>query len=248
MSWESSSSQARAGYIDGIRFYKGTGNTGTHVGYLWTNTGTLLASATFTNETATGWQQVAFANPVLIAADTVYVASYYAPNGDYAADNGYFATSGVTSGPLQALSNAAAGGNGVFVYGTANTFPTSTYDSSNYWVDVVFSSTPPVVASTTPAPGATGISTTAPDITATFNEPVQSSPLSFVLTNSQGNPVAASVAYNSATNTATLTPSASLALGTTYTATISGAEDLVGDVMTSPSPGRSRPRLSWLRP
>ena len=223
-----------AGYIDGIRFYKGSGNTGTHVGYLWSNTGTLLASATFTNETATGWQQVTFSNPVPIAANTIYVASYYAPNGDYADDNGYFATSGVTSGPLQALSNAAAGGNGVFVYGTANTFPTSTYDSSNYWVDVVFSSTPPVVASTTPAPGAAGISTTAPVITATFNEPVQSSPLSFVLTNSQGNPVAASVAYNSATNTASLTPSASLALGTTYTATISGAEDLVGDVMTSP--------------
>ena len=27
------------GYITGIRFYKGTGNTGTHVGHLWTSTG-----------------------------------------------------------------------------------------------------------------------------------------------------------------------------------------------------------------
>ena len=36
----------------------------------------LLATATFTSETATGWQQVTFANPVAIAADTVYVAAY----------------------------------------------------------------------------------------------------------------------------------------------------------------------------
>ncbi|MGQ0433019.1 MAG: N,N-dimethylformamidase beta subunit family domain-containing protein, partial [Microthrixaceae bacterium] len=42
------------GTITGIRFYKGSTNTGTHVGSLWTSTGTLLAQATFTGETATG--------------------------------------------------------------------------------------------------------------------------------------------------------------------------------------------------
>ena len=42
------------GFITGIRFYKSANNTGTHVGNLWTSTGTLLASATFTNETASG--------------------------------------------------------------------------------------------------------------------------------------------------------------------------------------------------
>ena len=46
------------GTIIGIRFYKGPQNTGTHTGDLWTTSGTLLASATFTNETASGWQQV----------------------------------------------------------------------------------------------------------------------------------------------------------------------------------------------
>src|SRR5438046_6762718 len=46
------------GYITGIRFYKSANNTGTHVGNLWSGTGTQLASATFTNETASGWQQV----------------------------------------------------------------------------------------------------------------------------------------------------------------------------------------------
>src|SRR5204862_3240378 len=52
-----------AGLITGIRFYKSTTNTGTHVGSLWSITGTLLAQATFTNETASGWQQVNFATP-----------------------------------------------------------------------------------------------------------------------------------------------------------------------------------------
>jgi len=130
-----------AGTITGIRFYKGSGNTGTHVGYLWTDTGTLLDSATFTGETASGWQQVNFTTPVAITAGTIYVASYLAPAGHYADDQSYFASSGVTNGPLTALSNSAAGGNGVYLYGLSGGFPTNTYQSSNYYVDVVFSST-----------------------------------------------------------------------------------------------------------
>ena len=92
-----------AGQITGIRFYKGSGNTGTHVGHLWTTTGTMLATVTFTGETATGWQQATFATPVAITANTTYVASYYAPSGHYAADGGYFASKGVDNGPLHAL-------------------------------------------------------------------------------------------------------------------------------------------------
>lgn len=60
------------------------------MGSLWTATGTLLANATFTNETASGWQQVEFAQPVPVQAHTVYIASYYAPVDRYAADAGYF--------------------------------------------------------------------------------------------------------------------------------------------------------------
>ena len=71
------------GSITGLRFYKSSANTGTHVGHLWSNTGTLLASATFTGETASGWQQVTFPSPIAITAGTTYVASYYAPNGHY---------------------------------------------------------------------------------------------------------------------------------------------------------------------
>ena len=49
-----------AGYISGIRFYKGQSNTGTHTGTLWTTSGQALATATFTGETSNGWQQVLF--------------------------------------------------------------------------------------------------------------------------------------------------------------------------------------------
>jgi hypothetical protein len=42
------------GSITGIRFYKASTNTGTHVGNLWTSTGTNLGTVTFTGETASG--------------------------------------------------------------------------------------------------------------------------------------------------------------------------------------------------
>ena len=44
------------GTVTGIRFYKAAGNTGTHIGSLWTAERQLLAQVTFTNETASGWQ------------------------------------------------------------------------------------------------------------------------------------------------------------------------------------------------
>ena len=43
-----------AGNVTGIRFYKATTNTGTHIGSLWSRQRTLLASATFTGETRLG--------------------------------------------------------------------------------------------------------------------------------------------------------------------------------------------------
>lgn len=129
------------GVIRGVRFFKGTENVGTHVAHLWTSGGTQLASATFTEETGSGWQQVNFATPVAISANTVYVASYHAPAGRYAADNNYFAA-GVDNPPLHAAANDSAGGNGVFAYGPAGTFPNASWQATNYWVDVIFEATP----------------------------------------------------------------------------------------------------------
>ena len=114
------------GYITGIRFYKASANTGTHIGNLWTSAGQLLASATFTNETASGWQQVNFSQPVAITKNTTYVASYFAPNGHYSQDGSYFYTTppmgtnptitNVDSPPLHALRNTNGVVNGVYSY------------------------------------------------------------------------------------------------------------------------------------
>jgi hypothetical protein len=124
------------GTINAIRFYKGSGNTGTHVGNLWSSTGQLLATATFTNETASGWQQVNLSTPVAITANTEYVVSYHTPGG-YSADYGYFNVP-VDNAPLHAVVNSASNGNGVYAYSSNNSFPTSSGWGTNYWVDVVF--------------------------------------------------------------------------------------------------------------
>jgi hypothetical protein len=126
------------GVVTGVRFYKGTGNTGTHIGNLWSVDGTRLATATFNNETASGWQEVQFATPVPVTANTVYVASYFAPNGHYAGDNNFFANAGVDKAPVHLLQDGVGGGNGVYAYGSGSSFPSQSFQASNYWVDVAF--------------------------------------------------------------------------------------------------------------
>ena len=126
------------GYVTAVRFYKGPRNTGTHRVRLWTSAGVRLASALAANETASGWQEVKFAQPVAVKAGVTYVASYHAPAGYYSANNDYFG-SDVSKGPITALGNGASGGNGVYRYGSGG-FPSQSYRKSNYWIDIVFKS------------------------------------------------------------------------------------------------------------
>ena len=122
-----------AGTVTGIRFYKGSQDTGTHTGSLWSSTGTRLATLTFTNETASGWQIAYFSSPVALTAGQTYTASYHTDTGHYSTTANYF-VSNVTSGSL----TAPASGNGVYAYGSNSLFPTSTFEQTNYWVDVMF--------------------------------------------------------------------------------------------------------------
>jgi hypothetical protein len=118
------------GTITGIRYWKATSETGTHTGRIWSNTGTLLASVVFTGETASGWQTKALATPLSITAGTQYVVSVNV-NARYAV---------TTSGFANAISNAglaAPVGAGVFNE-APGLFPASSYQSSNYFRDVVF--------------------------------------------------------------------------------------------------------------
>lgn len=127
------------GKISGIRFYRGQENS---VGYkvsLWSSSGQLLASASVSASSAgAGWRQASFASPVAIKAGTVYVASYFTSNGQYAyLTNGF--SSAVTSGSLTALASTSSSGNGVYRYSSSSAFPNQTWRATNYYVDVMFS-------------------------------------------------------------------------------------------------------------
>ncbi len=137
-----------AGYVTGVRYYKTTGNAGTHTAHLWTATGTLLASATFVAGSEKGWQQVLFSSPVAISAATTYVASYSSEGGGYAYTSDAF-TSGTDAPPLHALPSGVDGANGVYVYGSG--FPVNSWRDTNYWVDVLFARS----RTDTTAPGVT---------------------------------------------------------------------------------------------
>ncbi len=228
------------GFITGLRFYKSAANTGTHSGNLWTNTGALLATATFTSESGSGWQQANFSSPISITANTTYVASYFTPSGHYSGDNNYFASAGIDNTPLHALKDGFDGADGAYNYGSASSFPTSTYLSSNYWVDVVFATSltgsSPSVVSVVPASGSSGVDPAA-SVTATFSEgmdPATINGTTFQLVDASNTALPATISYNSNNLTATLTPNSPLAFSTTYTAQVIGGNSGVKDTSGNP--------------
>jgi hypothetical protein len=161
-----------AGVVAGIRFYKSVLNTGTHTGSLWTSTGTLLATGTFTNETGSGWQTLLFPSPVAISANTTYVASYHS-SGTFSVDFGYFLAHGADNAPLHALQFGVDGPNGLFIYSPGGQFPNSG-QGDDYWVDVVFGtgaggSPPPTPQSIVAVAGSSQSAT----VGATFAVPLQ---------------------------------------------------------------------------
>jgi hypothetical protein len=120
-----------AGHIAGLRYYRVAGESGIHIGHLWSATGTLLGTVIFTKETASGWQTAYFATPIAILANTTYVASVNSNVMFGTTDNGL--ASSVSNGTLRTV---ADGHNGV--YSTRGTFPVASYLSRNYFCDVVF--------------------------------------------------------------------------------------------------------------
>jgi Domain of unknown function (DUF4082)/Cadherin-like domain/Bacterial Ig domain len=210
-----------AGQILGILFYKGPQNTGSHVVNLWTSTGTLLASATSSNETASGWQTVGLTTPVTLTPNTIYVASYHT-NGFYSVNDNYFATDH-TSGPLTAPNSAGSGGNGVFSYGASGSFPTSSFNASNYWVDVLFnpngSGTLPPVANNDS--GFTTLQNTVLAIPAATILANDSDPNGFALSiSSVSNPTNGTVSYNAGTQVVNFTPTTGYLGAASFTYTI----------------------------
>ncbi|MFC6092411.1 DUF4082 domain-containing protein [Saccharothrix lopnurensis] len=223
------------GEVLGVRFYKGAGNNGTHTGSFWSATGQRLATGTFTGETASGWQTLLFDDPVVVEVDTTYVVSYFAPQGHYAIEVGYFGVPRrpIGYGHIQAVSDSAATPNGVFRYGGG--MPVSYYQGSNYWVDVVYrhgtngDHTRPVLDTRTPAPDATSVGLDA-GLTLGFSEAVDLATSQFLLTDDGQARLAGTPTRSADGRTVTWTPAAPLAPGTRYTATVLAA-DVNGNVM-----------------
>ncbi|MDV8146289.1 DUF4082 domain-containing protein [Arthrobacter sp. B10-11] len=236
------------GFITGVRFYKSTANTGTHTGSLWNASGQRLATATFTSETASGWQKVQFNQPVAVTAGQKYTVSYTAPKGHYATKEYQWSSFGFTEPPL-----TVAGGFGsepAGVYGSPDAFPQNSFGNGNYFVDAVFDtvdSTPLTASGQWPLGGSSSVPQ-ATTVGAVFSKPVTASSVQLTLKAADGTAVAGTTGYDATTRKVTFTPGTALALATTYTATLSGTASSGGTltaggtwsfttVVAPPSPG-----------
>ncbi|MBI1282551.1 MAG: DUF4082 domain-containing protein, partial [Anaerolineaceae bacterium] len=166
------------GYLTGLRFYKEAADTGTHIGTLWTDTGTLLGTVNFANETASGWQAARFDTPIAITANTVYVAAYYSSSGLVITEPGTLSNAGVDRAPLHIPANTVAAGNGLIAYGAPGTFPATSAEGTNFWVDVVFvdalpAPTPVPSVTVTPSPAASDVPPATSTSTAATADPAE---------------------------------------------------------------------------
>ncbi len=185
-----------AGNVTSVLFYKQPKTKGTNVGHLWSSSGTLLASVTFSNETGSGWQQANFASAVPISANTFYTISYDTGSPVFSYDLGYFASNGVTNGNLTAPQSTTINGvtldNGVYNYG--GLFPNASKNSANFWVDLVFTPTTGAAVGvktsspTAPRNGRNGsVRVTSGDIGTSTGSPTPAGPMG-VLPGSQESP------------------------------------------------------------
>ena len=219
-----------------MRFYKSPGETGTHVGRIWTSGGTSLATVTFANETASGWQTQQLATPLAISAGQTYVVSVNR-NAFYAVTTSGLASQ-ITAGPVRSV----VGSNGV--YGNSSgTFPTASFNNSNYFTDLQVAATetqattPPTVSLTTPANNAVNVAT---DVSpsATFSRPMNAGTLTTATATVRpegGSPVAATVTYDSNNNRVTIDPTADLTPNLDYSVQITtDASSSDGVALASP--------------
>ncbi len=149
--------------MTGIRFYKATTNTGTHIGSLWSASGTLLARRPSPAKPPPGGNRSTSQHPSRSPPTPPTSPPTWPPTATTPTPPTGFATAGVSNPPLTALANTISP-NGVYAYSTTSTFPTSTYKATNYWVDVDFEPAPAVVTK-----AASAITQTTASINATVN-------------------------------------------------------------------------------
>lgn len=197
-------SSKRDGVVTAIRFYKGTGDTGPHIGTLWGPDGSVLARATFSGESTSGWQEARLDSATKISAGRIYTASYRAHRGKFS--RGGLAALPKQTGDLTALGAVASSSNG----------RPSSSSSANHFVDVRFApqraprawkpprattTAPPTTSTTSTAP----TSTTSTATTTTSSSTTATSPPSTTSSSTANSP---SVPPTSATSSTTSTAGA----------------------------------------
>jgi hypothetical protein len=160
------------GEIAALRLYRNAANTTALQGTLWDAEGTAIAQADFP-AAGEGWQTADLPQPVAVTAGQLYVVSYLAQLGRYAADEHYF-DRGIENDYFSVPAGA-----GVYAYGSGE-YPTENYRNSNYYVDVRFApvdateSTPtPSDTATPPSPPASPQPTVPPGQTAALDLPTE---------------------------------------------------------------------------
>jgi len=129
------------GWVTAIRYYKFTEAQGSTNGTLWSSTGKVLARAPFSSRSGSGWKTAPLSTPVRLTAGVTYVASYTAPAGRYAADRNRLGDGKrIITRDLTALQ-------GLYSYTLG--FPNQTWSATNYYADVLFTTSSPAPAPTT---------------------------------------------------------------------------------------------------
>lgn len=124
------------GHILGLEMFRADGDAAPHSGKLWDDAGNIMARLTFPRRDSAGWQYESFATPVEISANREYIASYHTRSG-YAAEAGYFDDQPMTRGHLSTAPSPNDNGS-LYAYGWRSRLPSSSYLSTNYWVDPVY--------------------------------------------------------------------------------------------------------------
>ncbi len=165
--------------------------------------------------------------PVPVTANTVYVASYLAPNGRYAINCGHFASGGVTAAPLHACRTASAAA--MASMPTARRLRSRPRPGSRRTTGST-SCSRPTIRRPRPSPAAVrrqeqrAVATTS-RVTVTFSEAMDAATINgstVQLRDASNAAVTASVGYDPATQVATLTPTVPLTASSSFTATVRG--------------------------